>query len=107
MASAPTSTPLPKEDLAIGLANNIYKIELDLSNKLMQLSYGNNVQYKYDPIRYAEDPHRDYLLKVCRYKPKVMILGMNPGPWGMVQTGVSSVVVRLVMNRPDLRVSMV
>ncbi|KAA0194921.1 hypothetical protein HAZT_HAZT005351 [Hyalella azteca] len=55
----------------------------------MRLSYGDKVQYTYDPIQYASVPHCNYLHMFCSPKPaSLMLLGMNPGPWGMAQTGV-------------------
>ena len=42
----------------------------------------------YNPLDYAAAPHEAYL-KLCGGAPKkIMFLGMNPGPWGMAQTGV-------------------
>ena len=42
----------------------------------------------YNPLIYAADPHRQYLERYCRPGVQVLLVGMNPGPWGMVQTGV-------------------
>jgi len=41
----------------------------------------------YDPLDYAWEAHASYLA-LAKSKPKAMLLGMNPGPFGMVQTGV-------------------
>ncbi len=42
----------------------------------------------YDPLQYARRPWEAYLHRFCRGPRKVLFLGMNPGPWGMAQTGV-------------------
>ena len=42
----------------------------------------------YNPLNYAWDLHRQYLERFGRGKKQVVMLGMNPGPFGMVQTGV-------------------
>ncbi len=42
----------------------------------------------YNPLRYAWSGHREYLERYGRKRGRVMLLGMNPGPWGMAQTGV-------------------
>ncbi|HEX7340242.1 MAG TPA: uracil-DNA glycosylase family protein [Rhodanobacteraceae bacterium] len=42
----------------------------------------------YNPLAYAWTAHRQYLEKAGDAKGRVLLLGMNPGPWGMAQTGV-------------------
>jgi single-strand selective monofunctional uracil DNA glycosylase len=42
----------------------------------------------YDPLDYAWDVHNRYLERYARGKKHVLLVGMNPGPFGMVQTGV-------------------
>lgn len=44
--------------------------------------------YIYDPLSYAGEMHDRYLAMSVREDQKVMFLGMNPGPFGMMQTGV-------------------
>ncbi|MEC7583063.1 MAG: uracil-DNA glycosylase family protein [Planctomycetota bacterium] len=42
----------------------------------------------YDPLDYAWDVHRKYLERYGQGRRHVLMVGMNPGPYGMVQTGV-------------------
>jgi single-strand selective monofunctional uracil DNA glycosylase len=42
----------------------------------------------YNPLRYAWSAHREYLERFGSRRGRVLLLGMNPGPWGMAQTGV-------------------
>ena len=42
----------------------------------------------YNPLGYAWPAQRDYLRRFGAGKGRVLLLGMNPGPWGMAQTGV-------------------
>jgi single-strand selective monofunctional uracil DNA glycosylase len=42
----------------------------------------------YNPLQYAWSGHREYLLRYGSRRGRVLLLGMNPGPWGMAQTGV-------------------
>jgi single-strand selective monofunctional uracil DNA glycosylase len=42
----------------------------------------------YNPLDYAWEPHQNYIARYGGGKKKVLFLGMNPGPWGMAQTGV-------------------
>src|SRR5438477_6344183 len=42
----------------------------------------------YNPLDYAWRAQEDYLRKFANSRKRVVFLGMNPGPFGMVQTGV-------------------
>lgn len=42
----------------------------------------------YDPTEYAYEPYCDYLRRYAANLGSTLLLGMNPGPWGMAQTGV-------------------
>ena len=44
--------------------------------------------YIYNPLDYAWDMHEAYLRRYVRPSASVLFLGMNPGPFGMMQTGV-------------------
>jgi single-strand selective monofunctional uracil DNA glycosylase len=59
-----------------------------LSNLLRPLRFGRPVAHVYNPLEYAARPHHAYLQKYGTGRKKVLLVGMNPGPWGMVQTGV-------------------
>lgn len=53
-----------------------------------RLKFAAPVSHVYNPLDYAWTPHEAYLRTYGGGKKKVVFLGMNPGPWGMVQTGV-------------------
>lgn len=59
-----------------------------LTADLQPLRFSKPVAYVYNPLEYARGPHEEYLRRYGRGRPEVLLLGMNPGPWGMVQTGV-------------------
>lgn len=42
----------------------------------------------YNPLQYARKPYELYLKRFVSTPKRVLLLGMNPGPWGMAQTGV-------------------
>jgi single-strand selective monofunctional uracil DNA glycosylase len=48
----------------------------------------NMVAHVYNPLAYAHDAHDTYLKKYGSNKRRVIFLGMNPGPYGMMQVGV-------------------
>lgn len=46
------------------------------------------VAHVYDPLDYAWDAHEKYLRQYGGGRKRVVFLGMNPGPFGMTQTGI-------------------
>jgi single-strand selective monofunctional uracil DNA glycosylase len=59
-----------------------------LTEDLADLEFAAPVACVYRPLEYAWKPHQRYLERFARGKKRVVFLGMNPGPFGMVQTGV-------------------
>jgi single-strand selective monofunctional uracil DNA glycosylase len=52
------------------------------------MTFAPPVAVVYNPLDYAWESYSLYLEKYGNSKKKVVFLGMNPGPWGMAQTGV-------------------
>lgn len=67
---------------------NLVKVALELSKSVGSLSFELPTAYIYNPLEYAWEIHRHYLELAGGGKKKVVFLGMNPGPYGMAQTGV-------------------
>ncbi|MEY6431205.1 uracil-DNA glycosylase family protein [Thioalkalicoccus limnaeus] len=59
-----------------------------LRDEVAILSFRPPVAYVYNPLAYAWPAHEAYLRRFGGGRPQVVLLGMNPGPFGMVQTGV-------------------
>jgi single-strand selective monofunctional uracil DNA glycosylase len=59
-----------------------------LSAALAGLRFSPPVARVYRPLEYAWRPHRSYLERYGAGTRRVVFLGMNPGPFGMAQTGV-------------------
>ncbi|HEY5911063.1 MAG TPA: uracil-DNA glycosylase family protein [Verrucomicrobiae bacterium] len=53
-----------------------------------RLKFGPPVTCVYNPLAYAWRAHEQYLRAYGAPPKRVVFLGMNPGPFGMVQTGV-------------------
>ncbi|CAK7299481.1 single-strand selective monofunctional uracil DNA glycosylase [Vulpes vulpes] len=70
------------------LAEGFLAEELRLNNELSQLQFSEPVGIIYNPLEYAWEPHHSYVTRYCRGPKEVLFLGMNPGPFGMAQTGV-------------------
>jgi single-strand selective monofunctional uracil DNA glycosylase len=59
-----------------------------LSERLAGLEFAAPVTHVYNPLRYARRSHEAYVRRFGGTPKRVLFLGMNPGPWGMAQTGV-------------------
>ncbi len=59
-----------------------------LSNDLAHLKFPSPITHVYDPLQYAFEPYQQYLERFARAPKRVVLVGMNPGPYGMMQTGV-------------------
>jgi len=60
----------------------------ELREAVNDLKFSLPIAYVYNPLDYAWDSYQNYLEKYGNTIKKVVFLGMNPGPWGMAQTGV-------------------
>jgi single-strand selective monofunctional uracil DNA glycosylase len=68
--------------------DRLESIVSDLVDELRHLRFGPPVTHVYNPLEYARDSYRQYHTKYGFTPKEVVFLGMNPGPWGMAQTGV-------------------
>lgn len=69
-----------------------------LSGAVEALSFEAPVAHVYNPLVYAREPHERYLERFGRGRGRILLLGMNPGPFGMAQTGVPFGEVELVRD---------
>lgn len=60
----------------------------ELSATVEKLSFTEPVSHIYNPLEYAWAPHEAYLRRYGSKHKTVVFIGMNPGPFGMVQCGV-------------------
>lgn len=56
------------------------------------------VTHVYNPLNYAWPAHAQYLGRMNPGGCRVLFLGMNPGPWGMAQTGVPFGEIKVVRD---------
>lgn len=63
-------------------------VATDLARAVSSLSFSPPVAHVYNPLDYAREAHFAYLERYGTAPKEVVFVGMNPGPWGMVQTGV-------------------
>lgn len=69
-------------------ADALLKAAKTCAKALDALRFAPPVTHVYNPLTYAWDLHAAYLRLAGRGKKRVVFLGMNPGPFGMAQTGV-------------------
>ena len=67
---------------------SLLQIADDLSKKLGQFEWGHPISFVYDPTEYAREPLSLYFERYGQTSKRAVLVGMNPGPWGMLQTGV-------------------
>lgn len=77
---------------------NLADIAAALREDAGGLRFGPPVSHVYNPLDYAWAPHRAYLERYGAAPKEVLLVGMNPGPWGMAQTGVPFGDVALVRD---------
>lgn len=70
------------------VAERLVKAANGLKKQLSQLDLSRATPWVYNPLEYAWEAHRLYISKYAQASCEVLMIGMNPGPWGMSQTGV-------------------
>ena len=68
--------------------STLVKIAGRLGEDVNRLQFAPPVRHVYNPLRYAWQAHAQYLELYGDGPKEALFLGMNPGPWGMAQTGV-------------------
>ncbi len=68
--------------------NRLIAAAQSLCRSIDRLEFGTPVAHVYNPLTYAWPAHELYLRRFAATPKRIVFLGMNPGPFGMVQTGV-------------------
>ncbi len=69
-------------------ARGVLEISRRLSAATADLAFGPPVAHVYHPLAYAWEAHAAYVNAYAGLGARVLLVGMNPGPHGMCQTGV-------------------
>jgi single-strand selective monofunctional uracil DNA glycosylase len=69
-------------------SETMHAITRDLVRGVNRLKFAAPVAYVYNPLDYAAASHALYIDRFAAKRKRVVFLGMNPGPFGMAQTGV-------------------
>ena len=70
------------------IADQLVAAAQDLSTRVARLRFAAPVTHIYNPLDYAWATHELYLRRFGGSQKRVVFLGMNPGPFGMAQTGI-------------------
>jgi single-strand selective monofunctional uracil DNA glycosylase len=62
---------------------SLIEVTLELSRAVSDMTFSAPVTHVYNPLAYAWEPHRLYLERYGRGERDVIMLGMNPGPFGL------------------------
>ena len=83
--SAPHAAPTPA---LTPVSNALIQAARDLRCALEPLRFGPPVAHVYNPLDYAWAPYEQYIRRFAGARRRIVLLGMNPGPFGMMQTGI-------------------
>ncbi|PIE24769.1 MAG: single-stranded DNA-binding protein [Planctomycetota bacterium] len=67
---------------------SLIEISRTLDATTRALSFAPPVAHVYAPLHYARRPHEAYLKRYGQGRKRALWIGMNPGPFGMMQTGI-------------------
>jgi single-strand selective monofunctional uracil DNA glycosylase len=67
---------------------NLLAISRELSDAVDSLEFGPPVTHVYNPLVHARESAEEFIRRYGCGPKEAIFVGMNPGPWGMAQTGV-------------------
>lgn len=84
---------------------SLVAVSRKLSARVARLEFGSPVTHVYNPLAYAREAHERYLERFGQPPKEAVFVGMNPGPFGMAQTGVPFGDVKMVRDWMGISVS--
>src|SRR4051812_15940741 len=70
------------------IAERMLKAARELRDSVAKLRFAVPVTHVYNPLEYAWAAHEAFVRRYAKSRKRAVFLGMNPGPFGMAQTGV-------------------
>lgn len=70
------------------VTKDIVKAAKKLSRDASKIDFSSAAPWVYNPLQYAWKSHEQFLARYAKPTCRYLLIGMNPGPWGMAQTGV-------------------
>ena len=74
---------------------HLLEIEERLCSDLAAITLHDPVAMVYNPLSYAAETHQCYVQCYGDSTKQILLLGMNPGPYGMAQNGVWNTMLKL------------
>jgi single-strand selective monofunctional uracil DNA glycosylase len=71
-----------------GPAEGIGILTDELVRRLTPLTFSDPITHVYNPVVYARNGYDRYVARFGNASKQTLLIGMNPGPFGMAQTGV-------------------
>jgi len=87
-AARPSRSGAVADSAASPVARQLLHAARELSQQLATLRFAPPITHVLDPLQYAWAPYEAYVTRYGATRKRVVLLGMNPGPFGMMQTGV-------------------
>jgi single-strand selective monofunctional uracil DNA glycosylase len=84
--------------MASTYADRLVALSRQLARRTANFDPGPSAAFVYHPLAYAWRPHELYLRRYGKAPAPTLLIGMNPGPFGMAQTGVPFGEVELVRD---------
>ena len=72
----------------MSVSNQLIEAARSLSREVDKLHFSSPVTHVYNPLNYAWQAHKAYIRKWGNSSKRILFMGMNPGPFGMAQTGI-------------------
>jgi single-strand selective monofunctional uracil DNA glycosylase len=66
----------------------LFRIYKNLNKSIDNIDFPEPITHVYNPLQYAWPVFANYLERFAPLQAENILLGMNPGPWGMAQTGI-------------------
>jgi len=85
---AKTAAKRPARKAANDSTTQLRAATRKLCREVASLRFAAPVTHVYNPLEYARQPYDAYLTRFGAEPKRVIFVGMNPGPFGMAQTGV-------------------
>jgi single-strand selective monofunctional uracil DNA glycosylase len=79
---------MAKSEVCRPISKQLIAAARELATLVEPLKFGPPVTHTYNPLTYAWPAHAEYLRRFGGSRKRVVFLGMNPGPFGMVQIGI-------------------
>lgn len=79
---------MERNDRQIDCSERLIAAAKALSASVSRLPFTSPVSHIYNPLDYAWVPHEQYLRRFGTSRKQIVFIGMNPGPFGMVQCGI-------------------